>query len=212
MARAARHINYRYIQRRQKKNVLFTIVFSCVFATLLLVIINVVNASATDEPYFGFGIEKCNSESSIGIIDGQESDLLMEEDKEDKESTDNGEDEIDASDDPSSAQDPSSDSKEGLSKAGNRNVSHIVENFIQKQLAALQAALDAEHEYGNDVYNKFRQYANTNEDAPTEAELPPVNWVNISKDDFIKTWSEKIDKYLSGSPLEGNGKTFAEAA
>lgn len=34
----------------------------------------------------------------------------------------------------------------------------------------------------------------------------------IGKDAFVETWGARIDKYLAGSPLYGQGKTFAEAA
>ena len=38
-----------------------------------------------------------------------------------------------------------------------------------------------------------------------------VDW-NMSKDDFVDEWSTRIDNYLEGSPLEGQGSTFATAA
>lgn len=38
-----------------------------------------------------------------------------------------------------------------------------------------------------------------------------VNW-DLSKEDFIKEWGKRIDNYLAGSPLAGNGEVFAEAA
>lgn len=34
----------------------------------------------------------------------------------------------------------------------------------------------------------------------------------IGRDAFVETWGERIDVYLAGSPLAGQGKTFAEAA
>ncbi len=38
-----------------------------------------------------------------------------------------------------------------------------------------------------------------------------VNW-DMSKEDFIKEWGDRIDAYLGSAPLGGNGKVFAEAA
>ena len=38
-----------------------------------------------------------------------------------------------------------------------------------------------------------------------------VNW-NVTRDEFISTWTARIDAYLSGSPLAGYGRVFAEAA
>ena len=38
-----------------------------------------------------------------------------------------------------------------------------------------------------------------------------VDW-NVDRETFINTWSARIDAYLAGSPLAGQGRTFAEAA
>ena len=38
-----------------------------------------------------------------------------------------------------------------------------------------------------------------------------VDW-NVDREAFISTWSARIDAYLAGSPLAGQGRTFAEAA
>ncbi len=38
-----------------------------------------------------------------------------------------------------------------------------------------------------------------------------VDW-NVDRETFISTWSARIDAYLAGSPLAGQGRTFAEAA
>ena len=38
-----------------------------------------------------------------------------------------------------------------------------------------------------------------------------VDW-NMGKDDFVNMWAGRIDAYLAGSPLAGQGRTFAEAA
>lgn len=44
-----------------------------------------------------------------------------------------------------------------------------------------------------------------------EYSLPVVDW-SVGKDAFIAEWSGRIDNYLAGSPLEGYGQVFAEAA
>ena len=44
-----------------------------------------------------------------------------------------------------------------------------------------------------------------------EYDLPAVDW-SIGKDAFIAEWTARIDNYLAGSPLEGYGAVFAEAA
>lgn len=38
-----------------------------------------------------------------------------------------------------------------------------------------------------------------------------INW-DMPREDFINEWTGRIDAYLAGSPLEGHGHTFAEAA
>ena len=43
------------------------------------------------------------------------------------------------------------------------------------------------------------------------ASLPDVDF-SVGKEAFISTWSQRIDAYLSGSPLAGQGVTFATAA
>ncbi len=44
-----------------------------------------------------------------------------------------------------------------------------------------------------------------------EYNLPAVDW-SVGKEAFVAEWSGRIDGYLSGSPLEGYGQIFAEAA
>lgn len=41
--------------------------------------------------------------------------------------------------------------------------------------------------------------------------LSEIDW-SVGKEAFIAEWTERIDAYLSGSPLYGYGATFAEAA
>lgn len=43
------------------------------------------------------------------------------------------------------------------------------------------------------------------------ASLPDVDF-SVGKDAFIQEWTARIDAYLAGSPLAGQGATFAEAA
>lgn len=44
-----------------------------------------------------------------------------------------------------------------------------------------------------------------------EVTLPDVDWT-VGKEAFIAEWTARIDAYLAGSPLEGYGYAFAEAA
>jgi len=44
-----------------------------------------------------------------------------------------------------------------------------------------------------------------------EYRLPAVDW-SVGKYEFLAEWSERIDAYLEGTPLQGYGTTFAAAA
>lgn len=44
-----------------------------------------------------------------------------------------------------------------------------------------------------------------------EYSLPAVDW-SVGRDAFVSEWGSRINAYLSGSPLEGYGQVFAEAA
>ncbi|MCL1799273.1 MAG: hypothetical protein FWG23_06020 [Eggerthellaceae bacterium] len=47
--------------------------------------------------------------------------------------------------------------------------------------------------------------------APKPASPGAVDW-SLDKATFVSTWTARIDAYLAGSPLGGQGRTFAEAA
>lgn len=47
--------------------------------------------------------------------------------------------------------------------------------------------------------------------APASPDPGTVDW-SVGRDAFIATWTARIDAYLAGSPLAGQGATFAEAA
>ena len=74
-------------------------------------------------------------------------------------------------------------------------------------------AQDGESDGGTQSDNTF-----TNESGnQTPVEIPespsagPVDW-NMDKETFVSSWASRIDAYLAGSPLAGQGRTFAEAA
>lgn len=48
-------------------------------------------------------------------------------------------------------------------------------------------------------------------DGVSEYGLPAVDW-SVGKQAFLAEWTARIDAYLAGSPLEGYGSVFAEAA
>ena len=48
-------------------------------------------------------------------------------------------------------------------------------------------------------------------EVPESPDAGSVDW-NSDKENFISSWGARIDAYLAGSPLAGQGATFAEAA
>ena len=70
------------------------------------------------------------------------------------------------------------------------------------------AAMEAAREARQEAQEAAQARATSEADAALAAE---INW-NMSKDEFVNHWGDRIDSYLSGSPLEGYGKNFAEAA
>ncbi len=58
---------------------------------------------------------------------------------------------------------------------------------------------------------KAMQGVDSPEGATMEYNLPAIDW-SVGRVAFIAEWTERIDAYLEGSPLEGYGAVFAEAA
>ncbi len=81
-----------------------------------------------------------------------------------------------------------------------------------EEAAAKAAEEAAEEEGAGDSGATF--IANSGNEAkvevPDSAQADQVVW--SEKDIFVNNWAPRIDAYLSGSPLAGYGKTFAEAA
>ena len=92
---------------------------------------------------------------------------------------------------------------------------------LEQQIAAQAAAEEAERqaaveEAQQDVDSGEETFTtNSGEEAtvetPAQPDPEPVDWQS-QKDTFVAGWASRIDAYLAGSPLAGQGKTFAEAA
>ncbi|MBQ6455303.1 MAG: CMP-2-keto-3-deoxyoctulosonic acid synthetase [Eggerthellaceae bacterium] len=91
-----------------------------------------------------------------------------------------------------------------------RSISHGVQSIIEKKEAERRAAEEAAR-----IAEQERIAAAEAAKAQSAAEglsaLSDVDW-SIGKTAFIEEWAERIDAYLSGSPLAGQGVTFAAAA
>lgn len=87
-----------------------------------------------------------------------------------------------------------------------QGIAEIAEEEEQARIAAEEAARAeeaAEMEAG-----EIAQALAVAQGAPLAADVD----FSIGKDAFIAEWGPRIDAYLAGSPLEGYGSTFAEAA
>ena len=89
---------------------------------------------------------------------------------------------------------------------------------LQARIAAQAAAEAAERQAAVEAAKKDAGNSFTTESgnqAPVEVPSSPnagaIDW-NVDRETFISTWTARIDAYLAGSPLSGQGHTFAEAA
>lgn len=78
----------------------------------------------------------------------------------------------------------------------------------ERQAAIEEAAADAAS--GDDSFTTGSGASATVE-VPSQPDPDPVDW-QAQKDTFVAGWAARIDAYLAGSPLAGQGTTFAEAA
>lgn len=74
----------------------------------------------------------------------------------------------------------------------------------EERRKAEEARLAAERAHIAEVQERQRAYGG-------ESAVNTVDF-SVGKDAFIEEWTERLDNYLSGSPLSGHGVDFAEAA
>lgn len=105
-----------------------------------------------------------------------------------------------------------------LTSTASRDISQGIAAIEAEEEAARRAAEEAaraeeEARIAAAEAAKAAQQAKEAQDAAADAlaALPDVDW-SMGKDEFISMWTARIDAYLAGSPLEGQGATFAEAA
>ena len=77
--------------------------------------------------------------------------------------------------------------------------------------AAAQAAAAADAEGEQDVTFTTESGTQAPIEVPSSPDAGNVDW-SSDKAAFVAEWSARIDAYLAGSPLAGQGTTFAEAA
>ena len=79
-----------------------------------------------------------------------------------------------------------------------------------ERIAAEQAAL-AEEQARIQAAEQALAKARTTDASSAMSQLAEVDW-SCGKDVFISEWANRINNYLAGSPLAGQGETFATAA
>lgn len=79
-----------------------------------------------------------------------------------------------------------------------------------ERIAAEQAAL-AEEQARIQAAEQALAKARTTDASSAMSQLTEVDW-SCGKDAFIFEWTNRINNYLAGSPLAGQGETFATAA
>lgn len=99
-----------------------------------------------------------------------------------------------------------------LSNSAQRDISKGIEAIEAKEeadrIAAEEAARAEEEAKIAAALEKKAQQEAAN---PPAIDLSEVDWT-VGKEAFIAEWSARIDAYLAGSPLAGQGVTFATAA
>ncbi len=79
-----------------------------------------------------------------------------------------------------------------------------------EEAAAAQAAIEAAAQQSATFTTSSGNEAEVKVPDNTDSGSDAVEW--SEKDTFVNEWAPRIDAYLSGSPLAGYGRTFAEAA
>ena len=103
---------------------------------------------------------------------------------------------------------------ETLAKTASRDISQGIAAIEAEEEAARIAAEEAaraEEEARIAAAEQAKVAASQSSAASAMASLPDVDF-SVGKEAFVAEWSSRIDSYLAGSPLAGQGSTFAEAA
>ena len=98
-----------------------------------------------------------------------------------------------------------------LTKATNRNIDKAVNEMLAKEEAERKAAEEARLAAEAAKKAELEALQARAEGDAAAAGLDPVDWT-MGHDEFVAYWGARIDAFLAGYPLEGQGVTFAEAA
>lgn len=121
-----------------------------------------------------------------------------------------------ASNEDAMASSPISDTSasESLTKTASRDISQGIAAIEAEEEAARIAAEEAaraEEEARIAAAEQAKAAAQQTSAESAMGSLGDVDW-SVGKDAFLAEWTSRIDSYLAGSPLAGQGAVFAEAA
>lgn len=117
--------------------------------------------------------------------------------------------------DKESAQQARSEAEKALSDAQLAR-QEAMEQAEAEAAAQLAAEQEAELEAASAESSESSEASQSTEETSSETvtstvSSSDVNWT-MSYNEFIEEWTARIDAYLAGSPMAGQGRTFAEAA
>lgn len=95
-----------------------------------------------------------------------------------------------------------------LSEYYSKDISPLIEGMMQRR-EEINARKRAEHEAHTAKAMANRDAVASQYGMPEG--LSEIDW-NLEEDAFVQTWGDKINAYLNGSALAGQGNTFAKAA
>ncbi|MCL2889601.1 MAG: CMP-2-keto-3-deoxyoctulosonic acid synthetase [Eggerthellaceae bacterium] len=98
-----------------------------------------------------------------------------------------------------------------LTRSTNRNIDQAITEMLAREEAERIAAEEARRlaEIAKKAELEALQARSAGDAAA--AGLDPVDW-SMSHDEFVEHWAARIDAFMAGFPLEGQGRHFAEAA
>ena len=101
-----------------------------------------------------------------------------------------------------------------LVNTAKRDISKGIQAIEAKEEAdriAAEAAARAEEEARIAAASEKMAQQQATAPAPAAVDLSEVDW-SVGKEAFVAEWTQRIDAYLAGSPLAGQGVVFAAAA
>ncbi len=98
-----------------------------------------------------------------------------------------------------------------LTQAADRNIDKAVDEMAAAEEAERIAAEEARLAEEAAKQAEIDALQITSQEHAALAGLEAIDW-SMSQENFINTWTVRIDNYLAGSTLAGYGATFAEAA